>query len=284
MKKILVTGSDGFIGSELVKKLAGQGLQVIGFDISDGNIADAGSLDHLQKEGISHIFHLAGKSYVPESWSDPASFYRTNVLGTVNILELCRKTGARLTFMSSYVYGKPHYLPIDENHPVKAYNPYSQTKLLAEEIVRFYQSQFTIGCTIMRPFNIYGPGQNKHFLIPELVSKILDPGIGVIEVMDLRPRRDFIYISDMVEALFLSMDGPEGTYNVGSGISFSVEDVVREIMDVAKINKPYIGKKIERPNEIIDLYADASLIRERFKWSPEISFREGISRCVRLHS
>jgi len=283
MKKILVTGSNGFIGRSLVKRLTGPGFKIIGFDITNGDIAEEGSLTYLEKEDISYVFHLAGKTFVPESWSHPFMFYRTNVMGTENILEFCRKTGARLTYVSSYLYGKPDYLPIDENHPVKAYNPYSHTKLVAEEICRYYRDQFNLGITILRPFNVYGPGQSEQFLIPELIKKILDPHVEFIEVMDLRPKRDFIFIDDFVEALYLSMDGPRGIYNIGSGSSVSVEEILQEIRAIAGKNKPLRNKGLERPNEIFDLYADISKISHELNWIPQIGLHEGIIRCTRMN-
>lgn len=280
MKKILVTGSNGFIGRALVKRLSGQGFITIGFDIADGDVAAEGSFTNLENEDISYVFHLAGKTFIPESWSHPFSFYRTNVLGTANVLEFCRKTGAGLTYVSSYLYGKPEYLPVDENHPVKAYNPYSHTKLVAEEICRYYRDQFSLGISILRPFNAFGPGQSEQFLIPELIRKILDPQLAFIEVMDLRPKRDFVFIDDLVEALFLSMDGPRGIYNVGSGSSVSVEEVINIIKDLTGIQKNVLTRKVERPMEIFDLYADVSKITASLKWKVNVSFKEGLTRCI----
>jgi nucleoside-diphosphate-sugar epimerase len=283
MKKILVTGSNGFIGSALVKRLSGLGFFAIGFDIADGDIAVEGSLTHLEKEDISYVFHLAGKTFVPESWSHPFGFYRTNVLGTANILEFCRKTGSGLTYVSSYLYGNPEYLPIDENHPVKAFNPYSHTKLVTEEICRYYQGQFNLCISILRPFNAYGPGQSGQFLIPELIRKVLDPQIAFIEVMDLRPKRDFVFIDDFVEALYLSMDGPRGIYNVGSGSSVSVEEVINIIKDLTGIPKTVLPKNVERPMEIFDLYADVTKITASLKWKVNVSFKEGLARCIETY-
>jgi nucleoside-diphosphate-sugar epimerase len=280
MKKILVTGSNGFIGRALVKRLSGLGFVTIGFDIANGDVAEEGTLTHLEKEDISYVFHLAGKTFIPESWSHPFSFYRTNVLGTANVLEFCRKTGAGLTYVSSYLYGKPEYLPVDENHPVKAYNPYSHTKLVAEEICRYYRDQFSLGISILRPFNAFGPGQSGQFLIPELIRKMMDPQIAFIEVMDLRPKRDFVFIDDLVEALFLSMDGPRGIYNVGSGSSVSVEEVINNIKELTGIQKNVLTRKVERPMEIFDLYADVTKISASLKWKMNVSFKEGLARCI----
>jgi len=281
MKKILVTGSDGFIGKPLVKRLSGMEYAVTGFDLADGDIAEESTLTRLEKEDISYVFHLAGKTFVPESWTHPFGFYLTNVMGTANVLEFCRKTGAGLTYVSSYLYGKPEYLPVDENHPIKAYNPYSHSKLVAEELCRYYRDQFHLGISILRPFNVYGPGQSGQFLVPELIRKMLDPGIASVEVKDLRPRRDFIFISDLVEALFLSMDGPRGIYNVGSGSSVSVEGILQEIRTVTGKNKPVRDMGLERPNEIFDCYADISRISRELNWMPQTGIRKGITECIR---
>jgi nucleoside-diphosphate-sugar epimerase len=278
--KILVTGSNGFVGKALVKKLNGLGFDTIGFDIADGDIADEGSLNHLENAGISFVFHLAGKTFVPESWSNPFGFYHTNVLGTTNILEFCRKTGAGLTYISSYLYGSPEYLPIDEKHPVKAYNPYSHTKLVAEEICEYYRSQFKVSITILRPFNVYGPGQASIFLIPEMIKKVMDPQFDFIEIMDLRPKRDYIYIDDFVEALALTINGPRGIYNVGSGSSVSVEEVLKIIEELSGIKKRIVTKNIERPLEIFDLYADITKIKSSLNWKLTTSFKNGIGRCI----
>jgi nucleoside-diphosphate-sugar epimerase len=280
LKKILVTGSDGFIGKALVKRLSGLGFATTGFDLADGDIATEGSLAEFEKEDISYVFHLAGKTFVPESWSHPFGFYRTNVMGTVNILEFCRKTGAGLTYISSYLYGKPEYLPIDEDHPVKAYNPYSNSKLVAEEICRYYRDQFNLGISILRPFNVYGPGQPGRFLIPELIKKMLDQETGFIEVMDIRPKRDFLFIDDFTEALYLSMNCPGGIYNVGSGYSVSVEQILKEITRITGKNKSIRDKGQERPNEIFDLYAGISKISREMNWRPEVGIREGLEKCI----
>jgi nucleoside-diphosphate-sugar epimerase len=183
--------------------------------------------------------------------------------------------------VSSYLYGNPEYLPIDENHPVKACNPYSHTKLVADEICRYYRDQFSLGISILRPFNAYGPGQSGQFLIPELIRKILDPQIAFIEVMDLRPKRDFVFIDDLVEALYLSMDGPRGIYNVGSGSSVSVEEVINTIKDLTGIRKNVLTRNVERPMEIFDLYADVSKITALLKWKVNVSFKEGLAQCIK---
>lgn len=280
MKRILVTGNNGFIGKHLSARLQQNGFEVIGFDIMDGDIAEKGSLDRFLNQNISYIFHLAAKTFIPESWKDPFDFYRINVLGTLNILEFCRAASIGLTHISSYLYGNPEYLPIDENHPIKAYNPYSQSKITTEEMVRFFSEKFDVKVTILRPFNIYGPGQSSIYLISELVNKILDPSTNEIEVLDLKPKRDYIYIDDVVEALILTMNHPNGIYNIGSGHSVTIEEIIRTLFVLTGIYKHFSSKGLSRPNEIFDLYSNNRKSKNELGWEPKTDLKTGLDQCI----
>lgn len=284
MSNILVTGSAGFIGQKLVKYLLEAGHRVLELDQMNGDISQPETLAGYADKEIHHVFHLAGKTFVPESWRDPSQFYQVNVMGTVNVLEFCRKTGAGLTYISSYLYGEPDYLPVDEIHPVKSYNPYSHSKVMAESACNFYSDHFKVEVTVFRPFNAFGPGQSKLFLISEIISKVMDPAIPVVEVMDLRPKRDYVYIDDLVHALLLSMEAPKGIYNIGSGCSKSVEEIIQLVMQFTGIKKEYLSRAITRPNEIFDLYADISKAGSDLGWFPAVSFEDGLERCIRAYS
>jgi len=303
-KRILVTGACGFIGGHLVKALVNSGYAVIAYDlensfnitscrfskdISDkieiftGNIEDTDSLKKAA-EDVGFVFHLAARSFVPDSWKNPLDFYRTNILGTANVLEICRQNNIHLSYLSSYVYGVPEYLPVDEKHPLKSYNPYSQSKLIAEEICDFYHNHYGLKVTIFRPFNVYGPGQNEKFLIPEIIKQVLQKEKEMVEVNDLSPKRDYIFIDDMVEALVLSADGKDGIYNIGSGYSVSVEDLIKMVMKKSGILKKYFSKNITRENEVYDVVADISKVQKALNWSVKTTLEKGIENCILYHN
>jgi nucleoside-diphosphate-sugar epimerase len=272
-KSVLVTGANGFIGSHLVPALRAAGYLVFTHSARQGDIKNC----QLDFEGIGHVFHLAARTFVPDSWTAPLSFYEVNLLGTVNVLEFCRSQGASLTLVSSYVYGPPARLPISEDEPLRAFNPYSHTKILAEETGLYYQRQFAVPVTIIRPFNVYGPGQDRRFLVPTILLQAIDPGQAAIEVADLRPRRDYIFIADLVELLVgtvLRRQG--GIFNAGSGSSWGVGDVIALVNGLLTAPKPIHTNGLVRPDEVSDVVADISRARVEFGWEPRVTLRDGL--------
>jgi UDP-glucose 4-epimerase len=275
--EILVTGATGFLGGHLVAALEARGYSVRRHSSADGDIADC----PLPMEGVSHVFHLAAKSYVPDSWQNPRAFYRTNVLGTVNVLEHCRQNEAGLTLISSYVYGQPQSLPIAEDHPLAAANPYSHTKILAEDVARFYEQRFGTALVIVRPFNIYGPGQRGSFLIPSLVRQVLDSSVEAVQVQDLRPRRDYLYVEDAVGLLLAALRaGARGVFNMGSGRSASVAEVAQLVNQAAGMSKAVQSAGQPRPGEIMDVVADTSRAAAELSWEPRTPLAQGIAAVV----
>ena len=275
--EILVTGATGFLGRHLVVGLQSRGLGIRQHSSADGDIATSS----LPIDGVSHVFHLAGKSYVPESWRNPHDFYETNVMGTVNVLEHCRRNHAALILISSYVYGEPQRLPIGEDHPVAAANPYAHTKILSEEAARFYEQRFGVPLVIVRPFNIYGPGQRDSFLIPSIVRQVLDPSVKAVSVQDLRPKRDYLYVADAID-LFMNLlrPGVRGVFNAGSGYSVSVGEIAGLINDATGTYKPLVSAGEPRPGEIMDVVADTSRAAAELDWHPRTSLADGIAAVV----
>ena len=279
MAKVLVTGAAGFVGRTLVPALTVVGHDVIALRRSDGDVTEAATWARLP--AVEHVFHLAGRSFVPESWRDPAGFLHANVSGTAQGLAYSRARGAHFVFVSGYLYGRPKRLPIQEDDPQEPNNPYALSKSLAEQICAFYATSMGLSATVIRPFNIYGPGQRPEFLIPTIVDQVAKG--ADIQVNDLEPRRDYVHLDDLAAALVRTIERPGGHHvvNIGSGISYSVRDIIDTIQATAGTRLPVVSSEEPRPNEIADVRADIRRARTSLGWEPRVSFAEGIEQLVR---
>jgi nucleoside-diphosphate-sugar epimerase len=277
-QRILVTGAGGFVGRRLVRTLREKGADVLApardtLDVVLGVFPD---------QQVDRVVHLAARSFVPESWVDPIGFYRVNAQGTVNILDFCRRTGASLVHVSAYCYGQPAMLPISESAPLRPNNPYALSKAAAEGACRFFSEYYGTALTILRPFNIYGPGQPPQFLIPHIVEQALDAALAEITVEDDTPRRDYVYVDDFVAAIcaVCAAPTPGPVYNVGSGESYSVAEVASLIRQIAGVDKPVVSRGNRRPSEIADVVADITAIRREVGWSPSVGLLQGLKNVV----
>ena len=163
-----------------------------------------------------------------------------------------------------------------ESTPLAAKNPYALSKKLAEEACEFYSDRFSIQTTILRPFNIYGPGQSDSFLIPTILNH-LKAG-REIHVKDLEPRRDYVYIADVIEAMVKAVvraDG-SGMFNVGSGTSHSVAELIQCIQKVWGTDLPVRSDGRRRQGEGLDTVADISRARQQLGWTPRFTLRQGL--------
>jgi nucleoside-diphosphate-sugar epimerase len=277
---VLITGGTGFVGRALAARLRQDGRPFRALGSADGDIADPGTLASLRDARFSSVIHLAARSYVPDSWREPEAFMRTNVQGTRNVLELCRATRAPLVFASSYVYGNSPIQPIGEDVPPAPANPYARSKVEAEQACRFYSDRHGVNVSILRPFNVYGPGQDERFLVPSIVRQVRKG--GAIEVQDISPRRDWVFVDDLVAALVAAAQrrGPCSVYNIGSGASTSVGDLVARIQALAGTTLPVRVTGAPRENEIADTVADISKARRELGWAPSVSLDEGLRRCL----
>jgi GDP-4-dehydro-6-deoxy-D-mannose reductase len=279
-KRILVTGATGFIGKELVLALEAQNHVVTALSSAQGDIAEPATLSPLASTAFDHIFHLAGKTFVPASWQEPASFLKANVDGTRNVLEFCRLKKISLTYVSAYLYGIPSRLPIKESDPVTPNNPYALSKQLAENLCLFYANHFDVPVSVARPFNIYGIGQKAPFLIPEIIEQI-ELGQS-IRVKDLKPKRDYLYVKDLVSGLIATMNAKPGhhCYNFGSGVSLSVQDIIEAAQRASGTNLAIVSENVERKNEIPDVVADISKATAELGWKPKYAFSDGLKEII----
>lgn len=276
---VLVTGASGFLGCALVARLEQTGKKVVrvsrayGFDITR---------DHLPFGGVSHVYHLAARTGIAAAWDDPVDFLQVNVLGTARILEECRNHGCGMTFLSAYVYGAPEYLPTSEAHPIAANNPYSLSKSIAEDLCNFYYRYHDIPIIVLRVFNAYGPGQPEEFLIPTIIRQIINPDVAEIVVMDLVPQRDYVYLDDIVNAILLASNAEPGSiFNIGSGIAYSVEDIIKRASAAAGKFKPYRARNRSRPHEVHATVADIRAIAEAVGWRPQVTIDQGLREVIR---
>lgn len=187
-----------------------------------------------------------------------------------------------MTFVSAYLYGKPEKLPISEFDEIQSNNPYAHSKYLAEELCKFYSEFYAVKVTIARPFNIYGKNQKDHFLIPYIIKQVLNN--EVIQVKDLNPKRDYIYLEDLVDGLVKTMENNKqfSIYNFGSGTSLSVSEIIETIQKIAGTNKKVISEYQERQNEIMNVVADIQNAKKDLDWKPIVSFEDGIREVIKI--
>ena len=278
MKRIILSGANGFIGKNILNHLKGVDIDVIdrekGMDISDS------SWFHEFKDSYHAFIHLAGKTDVVASFSNPAEFYRINTIGTLNIAKFCKEKHIPLViYANSYPYGVPNYLPVNETHPINPQSPYQRSKQFAEDLLLDCSHITTVSC---RLFNVYGPNQPGHLLIPEIIEQVLGDQYE-IEVKDLMPKRDYIYVEDVVNLFSAILDARinhSTIINVGTGKSHSVKDVIDQVQKVLGTNKPIQSKNNIRKNEVSDCYANITKAYDLFGWAPKYQLNEGLKKWI----
>lgn len=277
----MVTGAEGFIGSHLIKALRqNESLKIIPVDHKLGHeLLKKESLDSLPNADI--IIHLAAKMSVTSAWDDPYTVYNMNINATLNMLEFARKRGVqKFIYPSSYVYGAPQYLPVDEKHPLSANNPYTRSKLLGEQLCRSYSEDYNIPTVILRIFNVYGPGLSGIFLIPTIIAQL---HTRRITLKDPAPKRDYIYISDVISAFLKAIEFPTSrceVFNIGYGASYRVSEVVNSIMKISGIHCDVVYSIEQRKNEIPNIVADIIKARKLLNWAPKVSLEDGLRETL----
>jgi len=279
MMDALISGASGFIGQSLCARLRADGQNVLAMTSANGDVSSADTWKTLPPARV--LYHLAGRSFVPESWMRGPDFVNANVGGTEQALAYCRQHGAGLVLASAYVYGIPHRLPIQESDPASPNNPYALSKHLAEQLCEFAAQYQGVVATALRIFNVFGPGQRAKFLIPKVLEQVRAG--REIRLLDLTPRRDYVYLGDVVDAFVKASEVNAGFYaiNVASGRSLSVAEIVDKIQAVAGTRLPVASDSVKRYQEIPDVVADISLANKILGWQPKTSFDAGIEQIMR---
>jgi len=305
-RKVLVTGAGGFIGSHLVELLLEAGCDVRAFvhynalgrrgwlddieagktlDVHAGDIADSGSVRNAA-EGREIIFHLAALIGIPYSYVAPNSYVRTNIEGTLNVLNAARETGARVVHTStSEVYGSARQVPISESHPLQGQSPYSASKIGADKLAESYHLSFELPVVTVRPFNTFGPRQSARAVIPTIISQCL-AGKKTIKLGSLTPTRDMNYVANTAEGFALAGIRDEAigqTINLGSGREISIGDLAAVIADCCGTAIDIVtDEKRIRPegSEVDRLLADASLAEKLLGWTPQVSLEDGLTKTI----
>ena len=307
-KKVVVTGAGGFIGSHLAEALVAAGAattavvrynsgSLIGnlafvdaetrktMRVVSGNIEDSDFVYQTIK-GHDIVFHLAALIAIPYSYEAPRSYVRTNVEGTLNILEAARRYDvARVVHTStSEVYGTALKTPIDETHPLQGQSPYSASKIAADKLAESYYRSFATPVMTLRPFNTFGPRQSARAFIPTIISQALE--CDEVRLGALTPERDMTYVSDTVAGFMAAatVPGLEGmTINLGTGETYSVGWFAKRILNVMTIDKPIIQEEQRlRPthSEVMKLVSDNTRARDIMGWSPKVSLDDGLRRTI----
>ena len=310
MKKILVTGADGFIGSHMVEKLVEQGFAVKALthynsfnswgwienlsqkvikelEIVPGDIRDSFFVHKLVKD-CSHVIHLAALISIPYSYRASLSYIETNIVGTHNLLQACKLFGIDrfIHTSTSEVYGTAKYVPIDEKHPLQGQSPYSASKIGADQLAFSFYSSYELPIVIVRPFNTFGPRQSARAFIPTVITQCLE-GLKKIKLGSLQPTRDFSYIDDTTEGFFKILNSTRGhgsTFNLGSGFEISMKDTASRIINIINPEiKIEHDKSRLRPitSEVKRLLSCNKLAMDTFNWKPKYATVDGFDAALK---
>ena len=307
MKKILVTGAAGFIGSHLTELLVEKGFEVKAFvrysskndwgwlehskykneiEVVTGDIRDYDSVYSAVK-GCDSVFHLAALIGIPYSYVSPQAYIKTNIDGTYNVLQASKelKVEQVLVTSTSETYGTAQYVPIDEKHPMVGQSPYSATKIAADQLAVSYYKSFGLPVKIVRPFNTYGPKQSARAIIPTIITQILS-GKREIKLGNLSPTRDLTFVKDTANG-FLEIYKANGLYgeftNIGMNEEISIGKLVKLIAEVMKVDIKIISdEKRIRPgkSEVERLMCNNSKILAHTNWKPKYTLRTGLLETI----
>ena len=275
-KKIIVIGASGFIGKNFSQKYKKK-FNILEINRQYGDLAVEKNWQNLPKAEI--MIQLANFNSIEKSWSLPNLIIKNNVDLLLNALTYCRKHNCKIIYLSSYVYGNNPKMPTPESQTTAGNNPYALSKIISEQLICFYSDYYNIDSVILRPFNVYGYGQSKRFLISKIINCILKK--KEIEIDDFNISRDYVYIDDILTAIFKSIfvKKKKLVLNVGSGKSFKIIEIIKIIESFLK--EKLIIKKIKKnKNSIQKTRANISSAKKNLNWKPKFSLKNGIKKVL----
>jgi len=305
-KNVLVTGAGGFIGSHLVERLVSLGAQtraVVRYNSSGswgwldkspvkdsiqvvtGDIRDLDSVQEAVK-GIDIVFHLAALIGIPYSYHSPSSYVRTNIEGTLNVLQCALNNGVKLVVhtSTSEVYGSARCVPIEESHPLQGQSPYSASKIGADKLAEAFHLSFGLPVAIIRPFNTFGPRQSARSVVPTIITQALTQ--RRISLGNLTPTRDFNYVADTVEGFIRMGECPDAigqVINIGSGREVSISELSKTILSLIGRNIPIVceNERVRPPASEVDrLCANNSKANGILGWQPQFTLQQGLTQTI----
>lgn len=307
-RSILVTGAGGFIGSQLVERLALEGARLRAFvrynsrgdpgllrllppdliskvELIAGDVRDAQAI-HSAVKDREFVFHLGALISIPYSYHHPAEVAETNFMGTLNVLLACREFGVKrlIHTSTSEVYGTALHVPIDEGHPLQGQSPYSASKIGADKLAESFYCAYGLPVTTVRPFNTFGPRQSARAVIPAVITQALTQ--STIRLGNLDARRDFTYVNDTVNGFLSAAQTEEAegkTFNLGTGREIRIGELARLVIE--KVSRPVkivVDPQRLRPerSEVQRLLSDNSLAKKLLGWQPLVSFEQGLEKTI----
>jgi NAD dependent epimerase/dehydratase len=307
-QKFLVTGAGGFIGSHLVEALVRGGADVTAM-IRYGSASNWGNLEFVADEikgqfrvvagtvddgdfvfhsmqGMDVVCHLAALIAIPYSYVAPRSYVRTNVEGTLNVLEAARRLSIpRVVHTStSEVYGTAITVPIDETHPLQGQSPYSASKIGADKIAESYYRSFDTGVVTLRPFNTFGPRQSARAFLPTIISQAVTQ--DEIHLGSLTPERDMTFVTDTVAGFVAASSTPdiEGqTINLGTGSTYTVGHFAKRVLALMGVDKPIVqdpSRMRPEKSEVLKLVSDNARAAHLMGWAPRVELDDGLLQTI----
>ena len=308
MKKILITGACGFIGSHLTEIMAEKGFKVVAFDRYNinndyGNLEKSKFIDKIDVKlgdlrdfdsvlnainGCDAVFHLGALIGIPYSYVSPLAYIKTNIEGTYNVLEASRikKVKQVIITSTSETYGTEKYVPMNESHPKVGQSPYAASKIAADQLAISYYKSFNLPVKVVRPFNTYGPRQSARAVIPTIISQILNKN-KILDLGNLSPTRDFTFVSDTCSGLVEIFNSKKlfgQEINIGSMNEISIHDVAQKIKQImnSKIEIKINNLKKRPINSEVDrLLCDNSFLKNNSKWEIKVNLEKGLRETIK---